>query len=54
MRRQEIALSVIRGLVKRPRLADAVLRFDRWGNILRGDAWPPDYLRVVQPRDRSA
>ena len=33
-RREEIALSVLRGLVRRPRLADAVFRFDRWGNIL--------------------
>lgn len=43
MRREEVALSVLRGLVKRPRLADAVFRFDKWGNILGPDRFVDPY-----------
>lgn len=42
-RREEIALRVLRGLVRRPRLADAVFRFDRWGNILGPDRFVDPY-----------
>ena len=42
-RREEIALRVMRGLVRRPRLADAVFRFDRWGNILGPDRFVDPY-----------
>jgi cytochrome P450 len=42
-RREEIALQLIRGLVRRPRLADAVFRFDRWGNILGPDRFVDPY-----------
>jgi cytochrome P450 len=41
--REEIALRVIRGLVRHPRLADAVFRFDRWGNILGPDRFVDPY-----------
>jgi cytochrome P450 len=41
--RQQLALAVVRGLVKRPRLADAVFRFDRWGNILGPDRFVDPY-----------
>lgn len=43
MKPEEIALSVMRGLVKRPRLADAVFRFDKWGNILGPDRFVDPY-----------
>lgn len=43
MRREEVALSVLRGLVRRPRLADAVFRFDKWGNILGPDRFVDPY-----------
>ena len=43
MRREEIALWVMRGLVKRPRLANAVFRFDKWGNILGPDRFVDPY-----------
>ena len=42
-RREEIALRVIRRLVRHPRLADAVFRFDRWGNILGPDRFVDPY-----------
>ena len=42
-RREEIALRVMRGLVRRPRLADAVFRFDRWGNIVGPDRFIDPY-----------
>ena len=42
-RREEVALRVMRGLVRRPRLADAVFRFDRWGNILGPDRFVDPY-----------
>jgi cytochrome P450 len=43
MRRQEVALSVIRALVKHPGMADALFRFDRWGNILGPDRFVDPY-----------
>ncbi|MGI8756584.1 MAG: cytochrome P450 [Acidimicrobiales bacterium] len=52
MRREEIALSVLRGLVKRPRLADAVFRFDKWGNILGPDRFVDPY--PIYERMRAA
>ena len=42
-RREEIALRVVRGLVRHPRLADAAFRFDRWGNILGPDRFVDPY-----------
>ena len=51
-RRQQVALAVVRGLVKRPRLGDAVFRFDRWGNILGPDRFVdpyPIYERMRAP-----
>lgn len=42
-RREEFALRVVRGLVRRPRLADVVFRFDRWGNILGPDRFVDPY-----------
>ena len=42
-RREEIALRVVRCLVRRPRLANAVFRFDRWGNILGPDRYVDPY-----------
>ena len=42
-RREELALRVMRTLVRRPRLADAVFRFDRWGNILGPDRFVDPY-----------
>ncbi len=33
MRRQELALTLIRFLVRHPRIGDAVFRRDPWGNI---------------------
>ncbi len=51
-RREEIALRVVRGLVRHPRLADAVFRFDRWGNILGPDRFVdpyPIYERMRRP-----
>lgn len=42
-RREELALQVVRGLVRHPRLADAIFRFDRWGNILGPDRFVDPY-----------
>ena len=42
-RREEVALRVVRGLVRHPRLADAVFHFDRWGNILGPDRFVDPY-----------
>ena len=42
-RREELALVVLRGLVKRPRLGDALFRFDAWGNIFRPDRFTDPY-----------
>ncbi|MDX2378435.1 MAG: cytochrome P450 [Acidimicrobiia bacterium] len=43
MRREEIALSMLRVLVKRPRLANVIFRFDKWGNILGPDRFVDPY-----------
>lgn len=43
MNRAEVSLAVIRGLVKRPRLGNAVFRFDVWGNILGPDRFVDPY-----------
>lgn len=51
-RREEIALRAVRGLVARPRLADAVFRFDRWGNILGPDRFVDPY--PIYARMRAA
>ncbi len=53
-RREEVALAVVRGLVRRPRLADIVFRFDTWGNILGPDRFRDPYpiyerMRVAGP-----
>ena len=50
-RREEIALRVLRGLVRRPRLADAVFRFDRWGNILGPDRFVDPYPIYARMRE---
>ena len=50
--RQEMALSVVRGLVKRPRLANTVFRFDKWGNILGPDRFVDPY--PIYERMRAA
>ncbi len=42
-RREEVALRVVRELVRRPRLANVVFRFDRWGNILGPDRFVDPY-----------
>jgi cytochrome P450 len=42
-RREELALRVMRTLVAHPRLADAVFRFDRWGNIVGPDRFVDPY-----------
>lgn len=52
MRKEEVALAVLRGLVKRPRLADAVFRFDKWGNILGPDRFVDPY--PIYERMRAA
>ena len=43
MRREELALPLMRTLVKRPRLANAVFRLDKWGNILGPDRFVNPY-----------
>jgi len=43
MRREQFALPLIRLLIKRPRLGDAVFRFDRWGNIFGPDRFIDPY-----------
>ena len=43
MRREELALPLMRALVKRPRLANAVFRLDKWGNILGPDRFVDPY-----------
>ena len=47
-----MALSVVRGLVKRPRLANTVFRFDKWGNILGPDRFVDPY--PIYERMRAA
>ncbi len=51
-RREELALRGIRSLVKRPRLADVVFRFDPWGNILGPDRFVDPY--PIYERMRAA
>lgn len=51
MRREEAALAILRGLVKRPRLADVVFRFDKWGNILGPDRFVDPYPIYERMRD---
>ncbi len=51
-RREEVALSMVRGLVKHPRLANAVFRFDKWGNILGPDRFVDPY--PIYERMRAA
>src|SRR4051794_8899003 len=43
MSRREAALRVLGGLVGRPRLADAVFRLDKWGNILGPERFVDPY-----------
>ena len=43
MNREEIGLAVMRGLVKRPRLANAAFKLDKWGNIMGPDRWVNPY-----------
>lgn len=43
MRREQLALSLIRLLVRRPWLADIVFKFDRWGNIFGPDRFIDPY-----------
>jgi cytochrome P450 len=52
-RREELALRVIRGVVRRPRLANAVFRFDRWGNILGPDRFVDPYPIYERMRERG-
>ena len=47
-----MALSVVRGLVKRPRLANTVFRFEKWGNILGPDRFVDPY--PIYERMRAA
>ena len=47
-----MALAVVRGLVKRPRLANTVFRFDKWGNILGPDRFVDPY--PIYERMRAA
>jgi cytochrome P450 len=51
-RREELALRVVRGLVRHPRLADVAFRFDPWGNILGPDRFVDPY--PVYERMREA
>jgi len=50
--RQQVALSIMRGLVKRPRVANALFRFDTWGNILGPDRFEDPY--PIYERMRAA
>ncbi|CAN5815555.1 hypothetical protein BH24ACT15_BH24ACT15_07590 [soil metagenome] len=52
MRREQFALPLIRLLVKRPRLGNAVFRFDRWGNIFGPDRFVDPY--PIYERMRAA
>lgn len=42
-RREELALRAMRGLVKHPRVGDAVFRLDKWGNIFGADRFVDPY-----------
>jgi len=51
MNREEFGLAMMRGLVKRPRLANAAFRLDKWGNIIGPDRFTnpyPIYERMRQ------
>lgn len=52
MRREQFALPLIRLLIKRPRLGNAVFRFDRWGNIFGPDRFVDPY--PIYERMRAA
>ena len=43
MNQQELGLKIMRGLVKRPKLADALFRLDKWGNIMGPQRWNDPY-----------
>ena len=43
MRAEELALPIMRALVKRPRVADVVFRLDKWGNIVGPDRFTNPY-----------
>ncbi len=43
MNQQEIGLAIMRGLVKRPRLANTLFRLDKWGNIMGPDRFTDPY-----------
>jgi cytochrome P450 len=43
MRREEVALAVVRGLVKHPRAGNLLFRLDKWGNILGPDRFTDPY-----------
>jgi cytochrome P450 len=51
-RREELGLRTLRGLVKHPRLGNAVFRFDRWGNIFGRDRYVDPY--PIYERMRAA
>lgn len=42
-RKEQLGLTVMRGLVRHPRLADRVFRLDRWGNIVGPDRFEDPY-----------
>lgn len=42
-RREELALRALRGLVRHPRVGNAVFRLDRWGNIFGPDRFVDPY-----------
>ncbi len=52
MNQQELGLKVMRGLVKRPRLVDALFRLDKWGNIMGPDRWSNPYP-IYERMDRD-
>lgn len=43
MRIEQVAIPMIRAVVNRPRLADVLFRFDRWGNALGDDRYEYPY-----------
>ncbi len=49
MRRETIVFPIIRHILARPRLADALFKWGRWGNQMGSDrhSWPyPGYERM--------
>lgn len=40
---EQVSIPLLRALINRPRLADAVFRFDKWGNILGPDRFEDPY-----------